>query len=183
MTFLSEAAATADYSSIVQIALWARTLRDLYGSLPSAKESHAVVALERSSKIGTKIAVRERSPRAHSASYPRFCQRDDQLIRVAWSRKEKKEYRHKASFATLKAVINAMSKHGADGRVFSTEEILPIHDSTDGGKVPDYQAYVVISLLKETGLIDPHGRRGYSIPRITQFEDAVEAVWKKLPAA
>jgi hypothetical protein len=74
-----------------------------------------------------------------------------------------------------------MASKGVDGRVFSTDEFLPIKDSTDGSDVPSYQAYVGISLLKQTGLIDQHGRQGYSIPRIAEFKDAVEAVWKNLP--
>ncbi len=36
-------------------------------------------------------------------------------------------------------------------------------------------------LLKQMALIDQHGRQGYSIPRLAQFKEAVEAVWQKLP--
>jgi hypothetical protein len=122
-----------------------------------------------------------RRARNYPESYPKFFRQGKFLVRLAWSKKEKKEYRHKASYETLKAIVAAMSENGAEGRVFSTEQVLPLHDPADGSKVPDYQAYVVISLLKQTGLIDLHGRQGYSIPRIGQFREAVEIVWEKLP--
>ena len=65
--------------------------------------------------------------------------------------------------------------------MFCTDEFLPIHEVSDGSQVPNYQAYVGISLLKQTGLIDQHGRQGYSIPRITEFKNAVEAIWETIP--
>lgn len=73
-----------------------------------------------------------------------------------------------------------MAEKGAEGRVFSTDELFPIQDGTDGA-APNYQAYVGISLLKQMGLIDQHGRQGYSITRPARLVDALEIVWKKLP--
>jgi hypothetical protein len=72
-------------------------------------------------------------------------------------------------------------EQGSDGRVFATDQFLPIRD-TELGEIPNYQAYLGISFFKHCGLIDQHGRQGYSIPRLAEFKDAIEAVWKKLPA-
>ncbi len=94
---------------------------------------------------------------------------------------KKKEYRHKVPYSILKLLAAAIGDKGKDGRVFSTDEFLPIHETNDGSQVPNYQAYVGISLLKQTGLIDQHGRQGYSIPRTAEFTNAVEATWQKLP--
>jgi len=102
------------------------------------------------------------------------------LVRVAWSKRDKKEYQHKASHAVLQAIVEAMATIGKDGRVFSTDELGPMDDA-DGNRVPSYQAYVCIALLKRTGLIDQHGRQGYSIPQPAEFKDAVESVWRNLP--
>ena len=181
---LSEAATSADYSSVVQIASWARALRDLTGSVSSetGSQTSTTPPPRKTGKLAAQTQRRKRSSPKDQESYPRFFRQGDQLIRIAWSKREKKEYRHKAPHAILKALVTALSEKGTDGRVFSTDEVLPVHDSTDGSKVPDYQAYVVISLLKQTGLIDPHGRQGYSIPRLAQFKEDVDAVWKKLPA-
>lgn len=71
-------------------------------------------------------------------------------------------------------------KLGVDGRIFSTDELLPISDA-EGVEVPTYQAYVGIALLKQAGLIDQHGRRGYSIPRLAEFQHSFQSVLEKLP--
>jgi hypothetical protein len=73
-----------------------------------------------------------------------------------------------------------MLERGADGRIFSTDELLPLCDN-GGADVPSYQVYAGIALFKQTGLIDQHGRRGYSIPRPKELKDAVEAVLQNLP--
>src|SRR5262249_7433634 len=120
-------------------------------------------------------------PHGSRASYPRFFRQGNHLVRVAWSRREGREYTHKVTRAVMETLTVAIARPGADGRVFSTDQLLPLRDPEGGGDVPSYQAYVGISLLKQTGLIDQHGRRGYSIPRVAEFSNAVKAVWEKLP--
>lgn len=114
------------------------------------------------------------------AAYPRFHRRGDQLIRIAWSKRGKKEYSHKAPYAALQALATAIAELGKDGRVFTTDHLLPI-TSGDGAEVPDYQSYVGIAFLKEMALIDQHGRQGYTIPRPAEFGKSVAAAWHKLP--
>jgi hypothetical protein len=55
-----------------------------------------------------------------------------------------------------------------------------LHDS-EGSDIPAYQTYVCIAFLKVTGLIEQHGRRGYSIARLDDFAGAVESTWRALP--
>jgi hypothetical protein len=179
---VSEAATSGDYASVFQIAAWARTLSELInGKSPErSKNAVSIPGSPQNSGRGTKQnSSSSRSLQRGQRNYPQFFRQGDQLIRLAWSKREKKEYRHKAPYSTLKVLAKSMAEKGADGRVFATDQFLPIRD-TGNGEVPNYQAYVGISLFKQTGLIDQHGRQGYSIPRLTEFKDAVEAVWKKL---
>ena len=78
-------------------------------------------------------------------------------------------------------LAKTLAEAGKDGRVFATDHVLPIHDPTDGSEIPNYQSYVGIAWLKQMGLIEQHGRQGYSIPRLAEFEKSVESVWSKLP--
>jgi hypothetical protein len=175
---VSEAANSGDYSSVLTLAAWARTVNELTNPTSRVERPE-----RQSAAKARKISMP--SPRTLSShnrnGYPRFLRRGNELVRVAWSKREKKEYRHKVPYSILKLLTNAMADKGRDGRVFSTEEILPLHESNDAGPVPNYQAYVGISLMKQTGLIDQHGRQGYSIPQIAEFGNAVEAIWTKLP--
>lgn len=180
---LSTAATSGDYASVVQIAAWARALAEL---TKTARSDQNQITVPRSSPPAMGNATIEKvikqvSSRAWRQAYPKFFRQEDELIRIAWSKREKREYRHKAPRGVLKALAEAMAERGANGRVFSTDQLLPIHDGADRGEIPNYQAYACISLLKQAGLIDQHGRQGYSIPRPNDFKGAVEAVWNKLP--
>jgi hypothetical protein len=176
---VSDAATSGDYASVVQIASWARTLSEL----PNAKSTEKVSKIVRvpshpqnGAKGPKQISLSKRGQR----SYPLFFRQGDHVVRIAWSKSEKKEYQHKTAYAVLKLLAKSMAEKGADGRVFATEQFLPIRD-IQNSEVPNYQAYVGIALFKQAGLIDQHGRQGYSIPRLGDFKDAVEAIWKKLP--
>ncbi len=176
---VSDAATSGDYASVVQIASWARTLSELLDRKSPVRISSAalVPTSHRNGGKGQKqISLSMRGQR----SYPLFFRHGDHVVRIAWSKHEKKEYRHKAAYTILKVLAKSMAEKGTDGRVFATEQFLPVRDAQNS-EVPNYQAYVGISLFKQTGLIDQHGRQGYSIPRLADFKDAVEAVWKKLP--
>jgi hypothetical protein len=184
---VSTAATSGDYNSVVQIAAWARTLAELMKAAgpTDEKQTTAVLRTMPPAAVGqatVENVIKQVSSRAWRKAYPKFFRQQDELIRVAWSKREKREYRHKAPRWVLKALVEAMAQKGVNGRVFSSDQLLPIQVGTDHGEIPTYQAYVGISLLKQTGLIDQHGRSGYSIARrLTDFIGAVEAVWNKLP--
>lgn len=179
---LSEAATTGDYAAVLQLAGWARTLAEIVG--PQSRKvhsSHMVTGSRGPTHVESRPQPLTADRRINaSTAYPRFHRDGDRLVRVAWSKGDKREYEHKASHSVLTALAAAMVERGTDGRVFSSDEILPIRES-DGTEVPSYQAYVGIALLKRVGLIDQHGRRGYSIPRLPEFKSEVEALWQSLP--
>lgn len=179
---LSEAAKSGDYPSVLQIASWAQAVTALAnGRGARAVRGNGRHVLQKSISAANKRSIQTRNSRRTAAEYPQFFRNNDQLVRLAWSRGQKKEYIHKAPYAVLKLLAKAMVDRGNDGRVFSTDDFLPLQEKTSGETVPNYQAYVGISLLKQSGLIDQHGRQGYSIPRLPEFENAVETIWGRLP--
>jgi hypothetical protein len=180
---LSTAATSGDYATVVRVAAWARTLSEMVNGMSVEPRSPAAVretTPQRKGGAGITASNAKQASKYPQKAYPVFFRQGDQVIRLAWSKREKKEYRHKAPHSALRALAKAMAESGAEGRVFSTDQFLPIHDAA-GGVIPNYQAYVGISLLKQTGLIDQHGRQGYSIARMAEFKDAIESIWKKLP--
>ena len=183
---LSEAAKSGDYPSVLRIAAWARTLTELVNADRSGGRALGPVNPRVSGRTREQHGKAPKlsgagTARPRGSDYPRFFRHGDELVRVAWSKREKKEYRHKASSTALKALAAVMAEKGTEGRMFSTDEFLPLRSGADGTEIPSYQVYVGISLFKQAGLIDQHGRQGYSIPRLADFKEAVEAVWKKLP--
>lgn len=167
---VAEAAAAGDYASVVRIAEWAKAVSGL--CMPEStirKTNVATVAPKR------KVARRDQ-PKDND--YPRFYRHEDAVVRIALS-KRRGEYQHKAPYAVLVALADAMVESGQDGRIFSTDDFLPLKVGAE--EVPQYQAYLGIALFKHSRLIDQHGRQGYSIPRLAEFKNAVTAIWKKLP--
>lgn len=168
---VAEAAAQGDYASVVQIAEWARAVSGL--CVPESPVHKVNVAAITAPK--RKVA-RRGEPKDNG--YPRFYRHEDAVVRIALS-KRKGEYQHKAPYAVLVALADAMVQSGRDGRIFSTDDFLPLKVGDE--EVPQYQVYLGIALFKQSRLIDQHGRQGYSIPRLAEFKDAITAIWKKLP--
>jgi hypothetical protein len=175
---VSDSAMSGDYASVVRIAEWAQSIREMLGgklSKPTAERPPTPA------KAKLKASGTRKPPMVRKQSdYPRFLQNGHELIRLAWSKREKREYRHKAPYSVVQAVARVMQEKGVEGRVFSTDDLLPLRDG-DAADIPNYQAYVAIALFKHAGLIDQHGREGYSIRQPRDFANAVEAVWKNLP--
>jgi hypothetical protein len=179
---VAEAISAGDYDAVVQLASWARSVGELVQEVstdvrPGATLDRATVGPRDPSKA---LRSARRGKSSTKDEYPRFYRKGDRLVRVAWSKREKKEYEHKAPHSVLRSLTASIIEKGVAGRVFSTDDVLPIYDD-DGAPVPSYQAYVGIALLKQTGLLDQHGRQGYSMPQPHDLESAVEAVWRNLP--
>lgn len=177
---LAEAASEGDYGNLVQVATWARALSQIVSTASTQKSSgdrspKSEPAIHSVQAPATAIKL---SPT--NKSYPRFLRNGDRIVRVAWSKRDRAEYEHKAPYEVLLSLVASISDKGANGRVFATDEVLPICDE-HGVEVPSYQVYTALGLLKHVGLVEQHGRRGYSIPRLNDFADAVKAVWRDLP--
>jgi len=176
---VAEAASTGDYAAVVTIASWARVVGDLTKSISHDRE---VTKPDRSSPTSSYDTRSGRTQKtATQGKYPRFIRRDDHLIRIAWSKRGKGEYQQKAEYKPLQTLVEAIINSGGDGRIFSTDHLLPVLDE-NGDEIPNYKAYVCLSWMKHMGLLDQHGRRGYSIPRINELRASVESVWRALPA-
>lgn len=173
---LAEAAAGGDYGSVVLIAAWGRTISEMLQGQPGTAPSPALSPAPRSTP-----RVLERQPKSAAKNgYPRFYRQGDRLVRVAWSKREKREYEQKAPYAVIEALIAAITELGSDGRIFGTDKLLPL-TGEDDTPFPDYQAYLGLALFKHAGLIDQHGRQGYSVPNAVEFPSMTRAVWKNLP--
>ena len=181
---VAKAAIDGDYNSVVQIASWAKSVRDVlekksapHGARPHFALTNGGVSIVAQGKNGRAPAQKVKP----TDDYPRFYRKGDELVRIAWSRRARSEYQHKTSEAVLRSLTNTLARLGGKGRIFSTDELLPLRDG-QGVEVPAYQLYVCIALFKMTELIEQHGRQGYSIPSPDDFRDAVDAIWRELPS-
>jgi hypothetical protein len=122
---------------------------------------------------------RKRVPR--KGEYPKFYREGEYLVKVAWSKKDRGEYQHKAPRRVAELLAAAIGKRSGNGRLFTSEDIFPLKDPHGGGDVPSYQAYAALAWLKQSGLVQPHGRRGYTVQNNSRLAELLSVAWQNLP--
>jgi hypothetical protein len=125
------------------------------------------------------IGGRRANPRE---DYPKFFRRVDELVKVGWSKKERKEYSHRATRRVVDVVAAAVRQVGVRGKLFNGDALIPMKDPSDGAAVPDYQIYVTLAWLTNLGVLEQRGRRvGYALVPQKQVDSTITAAWATLP--
>jgi len=184
---IEEASRVADYDSVMALGQLAKELSTMLAkpvlvgrSFPKAGSAVPTERPDPETTSPTDSAKKTR-PKPHSArrkGYPRFERDGQSLVKVGWSKTSKAEYEHRAHRGALLAVVASLQAKGKNGDRFTLDEILPISDGS-GGEVPSYQTYLCVAWLRDLGLIEQHGRQGYSIPRGTDLLRSAEAALAK----
>jgi len=174
---LSNAAQAGDYAAILVMSQWAQIVAGLAAEAADVGSGDLPVADSTARPAPT--AVVRRLVRSNKATYPRFMRTHDVLVKVGWSKKSKAEYEHKAPLALARELANAAAQLGADGKVFSIEELASTWAGEESS--PSYQHYVIVAWWRSAGLIDQHGRQGYSVPKPASFIADAEQRLDTLP--
>jgi hypothetical protein len=64
------------------------------------------------------------------SGYPRFARQGDKLLKVAWSKKERQPYEHRAPQAAVQILIEAIRKRKGEGKLFQAADVLPLMTNT-----------------------------------------------------
>ena len=175
----AEAAAEGDYDTVQLLAGWAKQLVHLRASGPENTR------LPASSEQSVRQSRGQRSGRTkgHKGTYPHFHRDGETLVKTSWSKKNKKEYQHKAPGALLERLLLAFDKAGARNRSIATEDLFPLV-ADDQSELPSYQSYLVLACLRQANAVEACGRDGYRL-RIGTRKPAVVAdeIWAALPPA
>lgn len=118
---------------------------------------------------------------AGNEQYPRFVRERDALVKIGWSKSERAPYEHRSSRAVLDRVVAGILAAGGRGQRVTTDDLLPLFD-TDGTELPAYQCYLCLAWLVTAGLVERHGRQGYTIQNPSNLTRALEAAWDALAA-
>lgn len=160
-----EAAKAGDYRGVDVARTIAVSIREL-----NAKISESYLQ-GKSSKTQTnaevKVSPRERRltlKRKARSVYPRFETRNDSIVKIGWSKKQRREYSHKVPSDVFEKTVKAMSVLAASSAgPFMAEQIIDKVNNTEIEAIPAYQVYVVIAMLRKTKCIMQIGREGYKI--------------------
>ena len=189
---VGSAAGLGEYDAAMRLAQWAKALAALHSN--GAADGRTKPRSEHDTSQATLVSPlpaggvtedpRPASRRARRAppkgEYPKFYRRGDQLLKIGWSKKERSEYEHKAPRRAIDLLADIIGKKGGNGKLFTSEDVLPLRDPADGSEVPGYQGYVALAWFKAAGLIKQNGRRGYSAKKGVNVTDGVSALWAGL---
>ncbi len=182
----SDAAAQRDYGRASMLLALAQQIRDaahpIAATSNSSKGNGAVLG---SAKIGpvTRPPASRVAPARASArtGYPYFNREGDNLVKVGWSKSDRATYEHRSPRSVLERLGERVKQAGATGNRFTTEDLMPLHDQ-NGAELPSYQAYLCLAWLVSIGLLERHGRQGYTMAHIEDFDSILNGAWSELPA-
>ena len=170
-----EAAQAGDYRSVDMARSAAVNIKNLRMQIinPASK-------IEKKSSQNKPHSKRKALSRKGTRSnYPTFKVKNDTLIRIGWSKKQRREYTHKAPRFVFDRTIKAMVILAQSGAgPFLAENIIEQANSNQSESIPSYQVYAVIGLLKQTNFIKQVGRDGYIIPQ--DLAKKAEEKWVEL---
>lgn len=180
---LEMAAADGDYDTVKDLADLAQALRRLAkASTPLPNRVTPLGARRdgrgsKSSRSGRKKLDGQRNSRADTG-YPHFRVDGDQLVKTGWSKSANAEYEHRATREVVDLLADALQRAGQGRRRFTMEEILPLMGRDGTSEIPSYQAYLVLAWLRRAGLVQQHGRQGYSIPSPNSLATRISEEWE-----
>jgi hypothetical protein len=192
---LAKAAGRGDYDGVRRIMMWAENLRAM---AKAGREEEREARRRGDAATGRKGDKGRREgtealwhkgtegmgfkTRMIQDEYPRFRREGEELVKVGWSKSEKKEYVHRAPRKALDAVVSAIKRLGERGGTFGSDAINPLKDP-EGGVFPTYQVFVALAWLRELGLVKQLGRKGgYVLARERALDGTVDGSWEELGA-
>ena len=195
---MQKAIETGEYRHLPNLARMAEQLNALGERMtqPIAEPTPVNMPVEKASKKSK--AQKRRSGKNHSRDigkqqgkkpalqpsghgYPKFQREDDWIIKIGWSKNLKSEYQHRAPKKVVDALVKSVLNAGANEKVFSVDELMPIADPEDGTAIPGYQVYIALAWLRTEGLLQQHGREGYSLFAPINMVETVEKRWSAIP--
>jgi len=176
----SSPAASISENGVGEISAAEQPLSDRKPSQRRLQGSEKVAANGGHKRTKRTRAKKSKGSRKRQSEYPKFLREGVDLVKQGWSRREKKEYEHKAPRNVISLLVDAVVRSGKGGKRFTMEELLPLHQLDDSSEVPSYQAYLSLAWLRTEGLIIQHGRQGYSLPKGADLVSSVEERWQRL---
>ncbi len=104
----------------------------------------------------------EHRPSSAKSTYPKFARDGNTLVKIGYSRREKKEYEHRSPLSALEAVASHAARVADRQGRFTSDDLMPVSDA-DGDDLPSYQSYLCLAFLRDRDLVLRDGRSQYCI--------------------
>jgi hypothetical protein len=183
-SLLEQALTESCYTDVAEIAQIAESLAQLGasgGPASSDVQPTVTVTVSEAPPPRNAAAHTNRTGRP-SRSFPRFEREGDKLVKIAWSKKERAQYEHKAPRQVVDLLIEAIRSQKGEGAKFEAPDVLPLTDRKSRKEVPSYQSYLALAWLRNEGVVTKHGRDGYSLKPTAATTERLNELWKALPS-
>jgi hypothetical protein len=112
--------------------------------------------------------------------YPRFLRDGERLVKLAWSKKERAPYEHRAPREVIQTLVNAVQKKKGEGKLFQAADVMPLKNAVHE-EFPSYQSYLALNWLRDVGIVRRKGREGYVLTPNAVTTEKLERLWMALP--
>jgi hypothetical protein len=120
-----------------------------------------------------------RPARAARDDYPRFRRDNDRLVKIAWSKRDRREYLHRAPRAAVFRVAQRLTQLVPAGKTFAMDRVLPVKDES-GNEIPAYQVYLALAWFRAMGAVRERGKEGYAAAHGMLDPERLEDAWNNL---
>lgn len=159
LNIVARAAEQRDYAMIDR----ARSLAERLRALEAAEQPPPKTTKAETAKRKRRTSGKKNSRASASGDYPKFTVANGSLYKIGWSKKKSAEYVHRVPLEHAQEVTSVLDQLSEKvSGVVSTEEILESNEF-QMTRVPSYQVYVVLALLKRQKVIISAGRDGYRL--------------------
>lgn len=180
---LKEAVKDRQYAAVAELASTLERVQDLVQSAEIAERRNHQPEIAFSAdrnRDGWRIAKARTSTGSSSSGperrtgrqYPRFLRSENRLVKVGWSKKNGAEYEHRASRATVEAVVAALRE--MEPHDFSMKQLM--HDAG----VTSYQVHLIAAWLRSVNAVRRAGRGRYAAVSGRLSNAAIERHWQSL---
>jgi hypothetical protein len=169
------------YDRVAVLARWAEQLSRITGNGAAAVQLEMALSSGGVPLNGTaRRAEAAKSTKRRKSKYPLFKRSGDNLVKVAWSKASKSEYQHQAPKSVIFALVEKMAQAASDDTLIKMDNVLPLA-MNEQPEVPAYQSYASLAWLREIGVVEQHGRQGYSVVAQRTATKLIEESWSRLP--
>jgi hypothetical protein len=151
-------------------------------AVPSAPASESTPMMPPAELPGRRHPHPAARPGRRVKAFPRFERDADRLVKIAWSKKDRAQYEHKAPMRVVNLLIDAIRSKKGEGSKFTAPDVLPLHDPKSRAEIPSYQSYLALGWLRHEGVIVKYGRDTYSLKPTAATATHLKELWEALPS-
>jgi hypothetical protein len=147
----------------------------------SASSDHpsTVEQLDPSSKKQKSESLSAPNPKI-DVVFPQFRVDGDKLVKIGWSKKDKRTYEHRAPRDGVFQLAATLEARVRPGTPFKMEHFVPLQVGK-GEELPTYQTYLALAWFRSLGIVEELGKMGYRFDEGALSKRRIQSYWTKLP--